>query len=70
MKGVSEKLRKGIEECCLLGYKNPVNASQEIYYISTTGPSWLILCKFEGFIAVTMKNAVFWDVTLCGCCKN
>jgi hypothetical protein len=19
---------------------------------------------------VIMKNAVFWDVTLCGCCKN
>jgi hypothetical protein len=21
-------------------------------------------------MAVTMKNAVFWDVTSCGCCKN
>jgi hypothetical protein len=21
-------------------------------------------------MAVTMKNAVFWDVMLCGCCKN
>jgi hypothetical protein len=21
-------------------------------------------------MAVTMKNAVFWDVTPCGCCKN
>jgi hypothetical protein len=21
-------------------------------------------------MAVTMKNADFWDVTLCGCCKN
>jgi E3 ubiquitin-protein ligase DOA10 len=26
--------------------------------------------KFEVFTAVTMKNGVFWDVTLCGSCKN
>jgi hypothetical protein len=26
--------------------------------------------KFEDFTAVTMKNGVFWDVTLCGSCKN
>jgi hypothetical protein len=26
--------------------------------------------RFEGFTAVTMKNGVFWDVTLCGSCKN
>jgi hypothetical protein len=26
--------------------------------------------KFEVFRAVTMKNAIFWDVTSCGCCKN
>jgi hypothetical protein len=25
---------------------------------------------FEVFMAVTMKNAVFWDVTLYGDCKN
>jgi hypothetical protein len=25
---------------------------------------------FEVFTAVTMKNAVFWDATACGCCKN
>jgi hypothetical protein len=24
----------------------------------------------EVFTAVTMKNAVFWDVTPCGSCKN
>jgi hypothetical protein len=23
--------------------------------------------RFEVFTAVTMKNGVFWDVTLCGC---
>jgi hypothetical protein len=26
--------------------------------------------KFEVFTAVTMKNGVYWDVTLCGSCKN
>jgi hypothetical protein len=28
------------------------------------------LVRFEVFTAVTMKNAVFWDVTSCGSCKN
>jgi hypothetical protein len=27
-------------------------------------------CKIGDFTAVTMKNAVFWDVTPCGYCKN
>jgi hypothetical protein len=33
---------------------------------------WTILrsVRFEVFTAVTMNNAVFWDVTPCGCCKN
>jgi hypothetical protein len=26
--------------------------------------------EFEVFTAVTMKNAVLWNVTLCGSCKN
>jgi hypothetical protein len=26
--------------------------------------------RFEVFTAVTMKNVIFWDVTLCGSCKN
>jgi hypothetical protein len=26
--------------------------------------------RFEGFAAVTLKNAVFWDVTPCGSSKN
>jgi hypothetical protein len=26
--------------------------------------------RFEVFTAVTMKNGVFWDVTLCGSCKK
>jgi hypothetical protein len=26
--------------------------------------------RFEVFMAVTMKNAVFWDIMPCGSCKN
>jgi hypothetical protein len=26
--------------------------------------------RFNVFMAVTMKNAIFWDLTLCGSCKN
>jgi hypothetical protein len=26
--------------------------------------------RFEVYTAVTIRNAIFWDVTLCGCCKN
>jgi hypothetical protein len=26
--------------------------------------------RFEVFTAVTVKNAVFWDVTPCGSCKS
>jgi hypothetical protein len=28
------------------------------------------MLRFEVFTAVTMKNGVFWVVTLCGYCKN
>jgi hypothetical protein len=30
----------------------------------------LLAVRFEVFTAVTLKNGVFWDVTLCGYCKN
>jgi hypothetical protein len=26
--------------------------------------------RFEVFMALAMKNAVFWDVAPCGSCKN
>jgi hypothetical protein len=26
--------------------------------------------RFEVYMAVTMKNVVFWDVTMCSSCKN
>jgi hypothetical protein len=34
-----------VEECRLLGYKNPVRTSQETHYVSATEPSRLMLCK-------------------------
>jgi hypothetical protein len=30
---------------------------------------WRVV-RFLVFMAVTMNNGVFWDVTLCGSCKN
>jgi hypothetical protein len=37
------------EECCPLGYKNPLRTSQETHYVSATEPSRLMLCKVWGF---------------------
>jgi hypothetical protein len=36
----------------------------------TTDLNYSIYIRFEVFTAVTMKNAVFWDVTPRGSCKN
>jgi hypothetical protein len=36
------------EECCLLGYKNPVHTPQETHYVSATESSRLMLCKIWG----------------------
>jgi hypothetical protein len=57
-------------ECRLLGYKTPVRTSQETHYVSATEPSLLMLCKIWGFTAMTMKNAVLWDMKPYGSCVN
>jgi hypothetical protein len=54
--------RGDYEECRLLGYKNPVRTSQETHHVSDIQSSRLKLLRFEVFTAVTMKNAVFWDI--------
>jgi hypothetical protein len=59
-----------LEECRLLGYKNPVRTSQETHYVSTAESSRLNLHKFVVFTELTIKCAVFWDVTPCDSCKN
>jgi hypothetical protein len=38
-----------LEECSLLGYKNPGRTSQETHYVSATETSRLMLCKISGF---------------------
>jgi hypothetical protein len=45
-----------VEQICL----NHIESSKE-------GPEWGN-AKIEG--GKNVKNAVFWDVTSCGCCKN
>jgi hypothetical protein len=39
-------------------------------YFNYEGWFILYLVRFEIFMAMTMKNCVFWDVTPCGSCKN
>jgi hypothetical protein len=56
------KTNRNKGEYHLLGYKNPFRTSQETHYVSATESSRLMLCKIWGFTAVTMKNAVFWDI--------
>jgi hypothetical protein len=34
------------------------------------GPTGEWYVRFEVFTALTKKNAVFWDVTPCGSCRN
>jgi hypothetical protein len=36
--------------------------------VGTINTPWIV--RFEVFMAVTVKNDVFWDVTPCGSCKN
>jgi hypothetical protein len=51
----------------LLQLNNKNNEQACITRIHKQGKSYV---RFEVFTAVTMKNGVFWDVTLCGSCKN
>jgi hypothetical protein len=58
------------EQCRILGYKNLLLTSQETHYFCVTEPSRLMLCKIWGFHGVNYDNTAFWDVTLCGSCKD
>jgi hypothetical protein len=45
--------------------------SHLISYLTTAWSQiWEVEHRFEVFTAVTMQNAVYWDVTPCGSCKN
>jgi hypothetical protein len=54
------------EECRLVEYKNPIRTSQEIHYVSATETTGYCYVRFRVFTEVTMKNAVFLDMTPCG----
>jgi hypothetical protein len=51
-----------------------VKCSNELYVKDSTKsgyqPKLICSLRFEVFTAVTTKNDIFWDVTLCGSCKN
>jgi hypothetical protein len=45
--------------------KAPIKTRAEKFHVE-----WKRVLRCEVFMAVTMKNGVFWDVTLCASCKN
>jgi hypothetical protein len=56
-----------------LGYRwimdelqNPSNCGFRLCHCN----QWRKCVRYEVFMAVTMNDVVFWDVTLCGSCKN
>jgi hypothetical protein len=40
------------------------------FEVFTAVTHYVSYVRFDVFTAVTMKNAVFWDATPCGSCKN
>jgi hypothetical protein len=42
----------------------------ELSFLKFCRPFNSLLVRFEVFTAVTIKNGVLWDVTLCASCKN
>jgi hypothetical protein len=51
-----------VEECRLLGYKNPVCTSQETHYLSATESSQLMLCKI-----LSIHGGDYEECRLLGC---
>jgi hypothetical protein len=53
------------------GHTGPTGMSaREGQELNKGGARFMIRVRFEVFTVVTMKNAVFWDVTPCRSCKN
>jgi hypothetical protein len=48
----------------------PITDSDKNFYYTKCVANKLHSVRFEVFMAVTMKNGVFWDATPCGSCKN
>jgi hypothetical protein len=47
-----------------------VHYRQNILICTESFSVWKLYVRFEVFTAVTMKNAVFWNVMPCGSCEN
>jgi hypothetical protein len=58
------------EECRLLDIKTQLVPHKKNITSMLQSPAGLGYVRFEVFTAVTTKNAVSWDVTPCGSCKN
>jgi hypothetical protein len=44
--------------------------TKQQYVYKVKNSSLMPKLRFEVFMVVTMKNAIFWDVMPCGSCKN
>jgi hypothetical protein len=58
------------EACSLLGYKKTNSYITGDITSPLQSPANKCYVRIEDFTAVTMKKAVFWNVTPCGSCKN
>jgi hypothetical protein len=47
-----------------------IEALQDLDVTVDINSAWETTRDFEDFTAVTMNNAVFWDIRPCGYCKN
>jgi hypothetical protein len=47
-----------------------ISVDELLPQISKQDRHQLLHVRFEDFMVMTMKNAIFWDVTPCGSCKN
>jgi hypothetical protein len=58
------------EERRILQVPYGVTSQTTAFFRNIACPDTSFHVRFEDFTAVTMKNAVFWNVTQCGSCKN
>jgi hypothetical protein len=64
-----EEMEAWLEEMKVWSKEMLANAGLLKINLLSTKKTTLHYVRFEVFMAVTMKNAVFWDVTPCGSCK-
>jgi serine/threonine protein kinase len=54
----------------LTGIRTFSSSMTRLFFFCISSIQLRFLVRFEAFMAVTMKNGVFWDVTPCGSCNN